>query len=333
MGAGDAAVIESLLAGDEPAIEWKLRREVLRQPAGDLEEVRERVRRSPRAVALLAGTASGNVYNKWHGAHWVLAALADLGYPGGAAELEPLRDRVADAWLEVRFYSEFETGSSTSSYGQKGVPLIDGRYRSHGSQHGNALRAMCRLELVDGRAEQLVERLLHWQWPDGGWNCDRHPAADTSSFMETLLPMRGLQAFAEATGDGAAAKAARRAAEVFLSRRMFRRRSDGGVINPDFTRLHFPLYWHYDVLGGLRGLTELGLLGDPRCPEALDLLEEMRLPSGGWSGSGRFYSVSAAPKPNTDSVDWGSGGARMNPWVTAEALGVLAAAGRLQPAV
>jgi hypothetical protein len=189
---------------------------------------------------------------------------------------------------------------------------------------------MCRLELADERAGQLVERLLYWQWPDGGWNCDRNPAADTSSFMETLLPMRGLQAHADSTGDRAAGHSASLAAEVFLSRSLFRRRLDGSIINPDFVRLHYPLYWHYDVLGGLRGMAEVGKLGDKRCSEALDLLEEKRLPAGGWASGGRFYSVSAEAKPNTDSVDWGSGKAKMNPWVTAEALGVLAAAGRLR---
>lgn len=330
MTATDTAVVESLLAGDEPSVEWKLRSEVLKQPAAELEELRERIRDSPRAKGLLSGLAPGHVYNKWHGAHWVLSALADLGYPGGAPELAPLRDRVADTWLDDQFYNEFEAASSAASYGKKGVPLIAGRHRSHGSVHGNALRAMCRLELADERAGQLVERLLYWQWPDGGWNCDRNPAADTSSFMETLLPMRGLQAHADSTGDRAAGHSASLAAEVFLSRSLFRRRLDGSIINPDFVRLHYPLYWHYDVLGGLRGMAEVGKLGDKRCSEALDLLEEKRLPAGGWASGGRFYSVSAEAKPNTDSVDWGSGKAKMNPWVTAEALGVLAAAGRLR---
>src|SRR3989475_12467803 len=36
------------------------------------------------------------------------------------------------------------------------------------------------LGIADGRTNALVERLLHWQWPDGGWNCDKHSSADTS---------------------------------------------------------------------------------------------------------------------------------------------------------
>ena len=68
--------------------------------------------------------------------------------------------------------------------------------------------SILRLGLDDGRADQLAERLLHWQWPDGGWNCDRDPTADTSSFMETLLPMRGLAMYARWRGDEAALKSA-----------------------------------------------------------------------------------------------------------------------------
>lgn len=329
MNSANSAIVETLLAEDEPSVEWMLRRQVLGQPDEELVGLRETIRSSARVKDLIAGVAPGHVYNKWHGAHWVLAALADLGYPGRAPELGSLRDRVADTWLDDQYYAEFEARSSSSSYGKKGVPLIEGRYRRCGSIQGNALRAMCRLELADERAGRLVERLLHWQWPDGGWNCDRNPSADTSSFMETLLPMRGLQAYSDATGDGEAGAAARRAAEVFLTRKLFRRREDGTVINPDFVRFHYPLYWHYDVLGGLQGMAEVGLLSDPRCAEALDLLEEKRLPSGGWSAAGKFYSVSPDPKANTDSVDWSSGRSKMNPWITAEALAVLSAAGRL----
>ena len=69
----------------------------------------------------------------------------------------------------------------------------------------------------------------------------------------------------------AAARAARAAAEVFLQRRLAYRASTGELIRAEFTKLHYPLYWHYDILGGLKGMMELGLLGDPRCAAALDL--------------------------------------------------------------
>jgi hypothetical protein len=191
---------------------------------------------------------------------------------------------------------------------------------------------MTQLGLADDRADRLVERLLHWVWPDGGWNCDRNPSADTSSFMETVTPMRGLAAYARSRNDEDAGAAARAAAEVFLSRSLFRRRSDGSPIEPSFLKLHFPLYWHYDILGGLVAMAEMDLLGDERCRPALDLLESKRLADGGWPAEAKFYSTAEKPRSNTAAVDWGgTSSKRMNPWVTAQALTVLVKAGRLNP--
>jgi len=74
----------------------------------------------------------------------------------------------------------------------KHLRVIDGRVRRCASQEGYAVWCSLRLGFADSRTEELVSRLLRWQWADGGWNCDRHPEADTSSFMETLIPMRAL---------------------------------------------------------------------------------------------------------------------------------------------
>ncbi|MBI4220414.1 MAG: hypothetical protein HY682_09745, partial [Chloroflexi bacterium] len=266
-------------------------------------------------------------YAKWQGAHWVLAHLANIGYPPGDESLVPVRDQVLDQWLGEEFYQEFETDSKSAVYGKGGVPVMRGRYRRCASQQGNALYAVLSLGLDDGRCARLVERLLHWQWPDGGWNCDKNPAAATSSFTETLLPLRGLALYAKKTGDGQVGEAVRRAAEVFLERRLFRRKSDRRVIRDEFTKLHYPLYWHYDILGALKVLAETGFISDPRCADALDLLAGKRLADGGWPAEAKYYRVSDEVRPGTDSVDWGGTSARiMNEWVTADALFVFRAA-------
>ncbi|MGZ5384797.1 MAG: hypothetical protein ACXWH0_12520 [Acidimicrobiia bacterium] len=326
-----ADVVEVLLAQDEPSVVLAVRRDILGESDADLADVGEEVRNSSRARTLIAGVPIGDVYDKWHGAHWVLADLADLGYPRGARELEPLRDRVADQWLADSYYVEYEAKSKASAYGREGVAIMEGRHRRCGSQQGNALRSMVQLGLADERADKLAERLVHWQWPDGGWNCDRNPSADTSSFMETLTPMRGLAAYARLRNHKTAGAAARAAAEVFLSRGLFRRRSDGTPIQPSFLKLHHPLYWHYDILRGLVAMAELGLLGDERCAAALNLLESKRLADGGWTAEAKFYSTSIEPVSGSTAVNWrGSGPKRMNPWVTVQALRVLLEAGRLR---
>jgi hypothetical protein len=329
---------DDLLGSPEPSIRWKVRTAVLGEdPASpSVRALQDEVRKAPRVQQLLdrhVGDRAANapqIYAKWQGAHWVLHALADLGYPPGDPALEPLRDRVVDAWLDPMFYVEFHADAKADAYKVRGVPVMDGRHRRCASQQGNALLAVIRLGLIDDRAPRLVERLLHWRWPDGGWNCDKEPSADTSSFMETLPPMRALWAWALLTGDPNAKQVAQRAADVFLERHLYRRRRDGRVIHPEFTKLHYPLYWHYDLLAGLKGMAELGRIGDARCADALDLLESKRLPDGGWPAEAKYYSHSTTVALGNDDVDWGgTSRRRSNPWVTVDALAVLRASGRL----
>jgi hypothetical protein len=200
------------------------------------------------------------------------------------------------------------------------------------SQEGNAIWSSLRLGLADDRTEELVSRLLKWQWPDGGWNCDRRPSVVVSSFMETLIPLRALARYAQESGDRAAGSAASRAAEVFLKRGLFRRQRDGEVMNPNFLRLCYPPYWHYNILFGLIVLSEAGFLADPRCTEALDLLEAKRLPDGGFPAETTYYHTRASSPTGFSAVSWGgTSRRRSNPFVSADALTVLHRAGRLKP--
>ena len=330
-------LVNRLRKSDNPSIRWKLRAGALDDDptSASMRRLQREIRDGAIVRTLLARRGADgrirtrrDVYDKWHGAHWVFAALADIGYPGGDKALLPLRDQVFEFWLRDRYFKEFTATSRQQAYRGHGVPVMEGRHRRCASQQGNALFSAARLGLLDATGDALVERLLHWQWPDGGWNCDKNPSADTSSFMETLLPMRGLAAFGKERNDAAAERAALRAADVFLSRRLFRRRSDGATISAGFVDLHHPVYWHYDVLAGLAAMVELGRIDDPRCTEALDLLERKQRRDGGWSADARFSTPSKALKNNADYVDWGSGRGAMNEWITVQALGVLHAAGR-----
>ena len=71
--------------------------------------------------------------------------------------------------------------------------------------------------------------------------------------METLLPLRALSLYSRVASDPVPARAAERAAEVFLKRHLFRSQKDGSIIEDSFLQLHYPCYWHYDVLFGLKG--------------------------------------------------------------------------------
>src|SRR5438132_6043080 len=334
------SVLQALLTSKEPSIRWKTRIHVLGEDRGSsrIRGLEDEIRKSRRVRALLsrrdelgrAGTAR-KVYYKWQGVHWVLASLADIGYPREDRSLRAIRDRIYEFWLRPNYFREFEAHTEAEAYRGKGVPVVRGRARRCASQQGNALYSLTSLGLADERSDSLVERLLHWQWPDGGWNCDRHPKADTSSFMETRLPMLGLAAHARDHPSSEVSRAVERASEVFLRRRLFRRATTGQIIHRDFVTLHYPLYWHYDILGGLKAMACIGRIRDPRCSEALDLLGSKRLPDGGWPAQRRFYKVRPTTfEANSDYVDWGgTGSRRMNEWVTVDALAVLRSAGRL----
>ena len=129
-------VIDRLLASEEPAIRFKTRVHVLKESVGNrrIRALQEEIRRSSRVRRLLSGRdASGRlrgrgVYDKWRGAHWVLATLADIGYPRGDKSLQPMRDQLMERWLNREsFYEEFDADTRAGSYGRRGVPVIQGR--------------------------------------------------------------------------------------------------------------------------------------------------------------------------------------------------------------
>jgi hypothetical protein len=304
----------------EPSLAWKVVVNILAEGEDSLEarQAAFEVREAPLVKDLLAiCDRQHSAYKKWDGAHWVLSILADLGYPAGDESLRPLMEDTFNTWLS----QEHET---------RHLRVIDGRVRRCASQEGYAIWCSLRLGLVDLRTDELVNRLLKWQWPDGGWNCSKHPEADTSSFMETLIPLRALALYAKVSGDAKAQTAAERAAEVFLTRQLFKRRSDGQVMNHRFVLLHYPLYWHYDILFGLKVMAEAGFLADPRCRAALELLESKRLPDGGFPAEESYARTTRPQLSGYSPVSWGGTSRKtMNPFVTADALYVLRMAGRL----
>jgi hypothetical protein len=316
------SLVDRLLASDEPSVRLQVRLGVQQADEAQVTDLREQVRRSARVAALLSereadGTISAHPYQaKWYGAHWVLVTLAELGYPAGDEALIPLRDQTLD-WL----FSQDYLGS---------LGKVHGLPRLHASIEGNALWAMLTLGLADERAEALAERLRNRQWPDGGWNCDRRASGRASSFTESLIPLRALHLHAGSRSDTGSANAAAEAGEFFLRRRLYRRLRDGSLISPAFVQLHYPCYWHYDILFGLMVFSETGEIRDARCAEALDLLETKRLPDGGFPAEHRYYRTTRAMVPSQRSlVDWGGVSRRLlNPWVSARATAVLHAAGR-----
>lgn len=304
--------VDWLLASDEPAIRGMASRDLLGQsdPA-DLRRVMEgRIVRGLLAGQQPDGGFGGHPYRKWTGVHWRLVSLVELESlptPGVLAAL----DRELD-WL---------TGHDR--LGPR--PTVRGLPLSDASMEGNGLAVACRLGCAaDPRARALASALLDWQWPDGGWNCDVRASGRRSSFHESLVPMWALWEYGLATGEALFGSAARRAAELFLDHRLFRRHGTGGNIHATWVKLHYPPYWHYDILHALHLLARMGLAGDERASDALDLLEERRGADGRWQPGAAWWSPPGGSR-TPEAVDWGDAAARM---ITLNALRVLKVAGR-----
>jgi hypothetical protein len=301
----------------EPAVRYLFHTQFLGEESdsASIRTIREEFKNSERVQTMLAESISQHPYQKWRGAHWVLSLLAELGYPTGEDSLVPLRESEL-SWLldEERL---------------KRIPLLAGRYRRCASQEGNAVYALVKLGLADERVDRLAQLLLGWQWPDGGWNCDKKPEAHISSFNESLIPLRGLVAYWNVHPDPMVKESIERACEVFLQRHLLRRLTNQHIIRTSFTKLSYPPYWHYDFFFALKVMSEAGKIKDPRLSEALDLLQSKRLPDGGFPTEQKQYRVSEKISTGASPVDWGPvSKIAMNEYVTVQAATVLKLAGR-----
>ena len=211
------------------------------------------------------------------------------------------------------------------------IPRIAGLYRADASIEGNAVYSASRFgHAKDERTRRLVDKLLEWQWPDGGWNCDRRSSGYRSSFHESWATAIGLAAYHQRRTETVEALPPRVARPVpLLDHRLFRTLDGRRQIHSSMAALHWPAYWHYDVLAGLRVLLSVDprLLADPR---AADRLRPSRVEGPTRRQLRHQAHLVAGPMRNgtslTDDVDWGRD--RASEVLTLHAARVLKSAGR-----
>ncbi len=168
--------VEWILQSDDPSVRFFALTQVLGRPldSPEVEETRGQILTGPRVVLLLTGQHPDggfgvHPYQKWTGAHWRLVSLVELGVPTGFRPAVKATDLVLK-WL---------LGDAHLA----NVPRISGLYRRCASQEGNSLAVCSRLGMArDPRVGRLAESLVEWQWPDGGWNCDRREEARWKSW-------------------------------------------------------------------------------------------------------------------------------------------------------
>lgn len=271
-------VIDWLLESD-PSIRWQVMRDLAHEPADVIATERSRVATEGWGARLLALQAPDGLWGRrpwsrdYTDTFHALELLRRFGLDPDSEEARRavalVRERVtwrapgveipaADTWADNRFFEgEVE-------------PCINGNTVATGTYFG-----------VD--MAPLVERLLGEQLPDGGWNCEVEYGATVSSFATTINVLEGLLEYERAIGGSARVGEARRRGEAYLlERRLFRRKSTGEVIDPDWLRFSFPTWWHYDVLRGLEYLRSTGEEPDERVAKAIEIVEGHRDADGRW---------------------------------------------------
>jgi hypothetical protein len=317
---GNDGAVEWLLESKDPSIVYLTRRDLLDEEDSRLEQIRRKIPSGPKVRALLSGQKPDggfgvHPYRKWIGSHWRLVSLVDLAIPKDNRQAHKAAEEVL-VWLSEALRNT--------------PPVVNKLTRKHASVYGNPLGVCSYLGLAeDARVKLIANSLVDWQWPDGGWNCDPNPAARHSSFYESLATLWGLIQYQKETGDEDSSRAVKRASEFFLSHQLFKSHTSGKVANPEWLKLHYPVYWHYDILQALRVLSLAGRINDPRAREALEIIESKRTKDGYWRAEGFYWHPlkKGGSSGSSDVVDWGRKGP--NEMITLNALRVLKAAKRL----
>lgn len=292
-----------LLDGDG-AVRHQAHRDLLDDYRPDLQQL---VSGDGDAAALLAarGTSGhwgrGFYQPKWTCSHYALLELRDL-------EVAPDHPQCQETVALVASEKARDGGVNPSARPHASDVCINGMFLAYGCYFGASPAAVA----------GVVDFVLAQQLADGGFNCHSNRSGARVSSVHTTSSV--IDGFAEylrrgyeyRTADVSAAMGA--AAEALLARRLYQRRGSGEPIRVDFTRLHHPARWYFDVLRGLEVVWAAGVRDDPRLDDALELLVRRRRRDGRWAATSQY--------PGETQLDYPRAG-EANRWVTLRALRVL----------
>jgi hypothetical protein len=271
-------VLDWLLDSD-PAVRWQVLRDLTEAPADVVAAERARVATEGWGHRLLAARDPDG---QWAGGACFPAAgwsREDGGQPWTSTlptldllrllGLDPDTPQARETVALVCENCRWEYDGSRFFDGEV-EPCINGRTVALGAYFG---------EDVEG----IVQRLLDDQLDDGGWNCWTEEGSTRSSFDSTINVLEGLLAHERATGGTSqTAEARQRGEEYLLERSLFRRKTTGAPVKPEYLQFSFPPQWHYDVLRALDHFREAGSASDERLAEAVALVREKQQPDGTW---------------------------------------------------
>ncbi|WFF73752.1 hypothetical protein [Proteiniclasticum sp. QWL-01] len=259
-------MIQWLMAGD-PAIRWQVLRDLAEARETEVEAERNRMERTGWGRALLEqqdddGLWSGRLYvGKWVSTTYVMLQLKECGMPQNR--------KTALACDQLFRRGIFEDREIRYSSGQK--------LRDTGVT-GLVLGILAWFGYEDPRVTDIAEFLVTLQQADGSWVYDDKPGAQRYACENTLLILKGLFEFQrQVDPQHAGVKLAQAKAHEFLLEQSLLRPD-----RPDWLRLAYPSYWHYDVLTVLDYFRAVNCRDD-RLKPALSWLDSRRNREGTWN--------------------------------------------------
>ncbi len=276
---------------------------------------------------------------KWTASVWPLILLAELGVPGtnpavkrGCEYFMKTLDGQDRSWPPN--FPENDPARKWDGYRSCWEPCVT----------GNMARTLAFFRFGEDRiVREMYDWLVRTQLPDGGWNCEPGPWGKEvfhSSFMSTIEPLWAFSELPPPKWPKGAKEVVEKGCEFMLMHRLYKSDKTGKVIDEAWTRLHFPLFYEYDILHGLRVLSKLGYGNDERTRDAVDLLESKRLHDGTWPMEESYLNGLKKNLKKDQSGEWevvkGIDVAKIpeyyhslgrigqsNPWITLNSLRVL----------
>jgi hypothetical protein len=114
--------------------------------------------------------------------------------------------------------------------------------------------------------------------------------------------------------------------DFMMAHKLFKSHRSGEIIKEQWLRLHFPPV-HYDILNGLRLMTNLGVNSDERLSDALDIVETKVKAGGRWLTE---YVPSGYPERRGQSRIKFEKVGESSKWITLQSLIVLSRTGRIR---
>jgi hypothetical protein len=300
----DDRVVPWLLANDV-AVQFQARRDLMARYDVDLQE---RIGREGAGAVLLSARGRNGHWGrgfyqpKWTSSHYTLLELKNLGL---SRDNPPASDTVG---LILREEKGPDGGLNPSRTIKASDACVNGMALGYASYFGAPQEPL----------GSIVDFLLDQRLPDGGFNCRWNRfGARHSSMHTTVSVVEGITEYQRSghrhrLSELLSARAT--AVEFLLRHRLYRSERSGQPIDREFTRLHHPARWHFDVLRGLDALADAGVRHDPRMDDALDLLASRRRSDGRWAANRAYPGATHLPPTPAREP---------SPWVTLIAMRVL----------